>query len=53
MEVNCIAEPRSIPESSGTALQCFDAAVHALSMTVVDLTNHRVENAPKVIPQGF
>lgn len=53
MEVNCIAEPLSVPESSGTTFQRFNAAVHAFSMAVVDLSNHGVENAPEVLSQGF
>ena len=48
-----IAEPLFVPESSSTAFQRFDADVHTFSMTVVHLPNYRVENAPKVIPQGL
>ena len=53
MEVNGIAKPLPVPESPGATLLRFDAAVHALGVTVVDSTYHRVEYPPKMLAQGF
>ncbi len=51
MEVNRVAEALFVAKSPGADLHGFDAAVHALRVTVVHTQKHGIENAPEMFLQ--